>query len=171
LLDHLEALAPRLAATGIGSRSAEDARAVAQLCSVLDTVITQPGVFVIGATSRPELVDETVLFAGRLGLRVTLPLPGAGARTTLLAGLLAERAATGLTAQEIAFAAERAEGCSAAELALVADLYTAPAAATAGHVPAIERLLRIVDGLGSRWVLARDRAVDAAEDHVERSAR
>jgi transitional endoplasmic reticulum ATPase len=50
----------------------------------MDGLDSSTRVFVIGATNRPELLDEALLRPGRLGERIDIPLPDAAARKALL---------------------------------------------------------------------------------------
>jgi transitional endoplasmic reticulum ATPase len=50
----------------------------------MDGLDSSTRVFVIGATNRPELLDEAVLRPGRLGERIDIPLPDAAGRKAML---------------------------------------------------------------------------------------
>jgi transitional endoplasmic reticulum ATPase len=99
------------------------ARVVTQLLGELDSVRGLGGVIVIGATNRVDLVDPSVLRAGRLGTHVFVGLPDEGDRRAVLRVLLdgapfrsaAERTAV------IATYAKRTEGLSGAGLRQLVD--------------------------------------------------
>jgi transitional endoplasmic reticulum ATPase len=86
LLDHLDALAP-VRAGRTGERT--DERVVAALLASVDDVLAEGGVFVLGLTSRPELIDPALLRSGRLGLHLEVPLPDAERRSALLTRIAA----------------------------------------------------------------------------------
>ncbi|HEV8311009.1 MAG TPA: AAA family ATPase [Methylomirabilota bacterium] len=50
----------------------------------MDGLSSAPGVFVVGATNRPDLLDEAILRPGRLSERIEIPLPSAEQRRELL---------------------------------------------------------------------------------------
>ena len=72
LLDQLDALAP-VRAGETGERT--DERVVSALLASIDDALAEGGVFVVGITSRPELIDPAVIRSGRLGLHLEVPLP------------------------------------------------------------------------------------------------
>ncbi|XP_059608870.1 peroxisomal ATPase PEX1 [Phlebotomus argentipes] len=74
--DEFDSLAPR---RGHDSTGVTD-RVVNQLLTELDGVESLQGVTVIGATSRPELLDPALLRSGRIDRLVECPLPDAEAR-------------------------------------------------------------------------------------------
>ena len=84
LLDHIDALAP-IRAGETGERT--DERVVSALLASIDDVMAEGNVFVIGVTSRPELVDPAVTRSGRLGLHLEVANPDADRRAALLATL------------------------------------------------------------------------------------
>ena len=86
LLDQLDALAP-VRAGETGERT--DERVVSALLASIDDVLAEGGVFVVGVTSRPELIDPAVIRSGRLGLHLEVPLPDADRRRALLVELAA----------------------------------------------------------------------------------
>jgi transitional endoplasmic reticulum ATPase len=86
LLDQLDALAP-VRAGETGERT--DERVVSALMASLDDVLADGGVFVVGITSRPELIDPAVIRSGRLGLHLEVPLPDADRRRALVVELAA----------------------------------------------------------------------------------
>lgn len=45
------------------------------MLTALDGVDSLSGVWVIGATSRPDLIDPAILRPGRIGISVFCPLP------------------------------------------------------------------------------------------------
>jgi len=78
-IDELDALAPRR--TGLSG--VQDA-IVNQLLNEIDGMSTLPGVFVIGATNRPDTIDPALLRGGRLSRQIYIPLPDAKCRGELL---------------------------------------------------------------------------------------
>ena len=78
---------------------------------------------VVGATSRPDLVDDLVLGATGLRLRVDVPLPDHDDRAAILAAVLAARpAGARLTEDELTALAKRSDGLTPGDLVLAADL-------------------------------------------------
>ena len=115
LLDHLEAMAPRRTE----GRDPGDIRIAGQLAAVLSALTRTPGVVVVGATSRPDLVDDLVLGATGLRLRVDVPLPDDDDRAAILAARLADAA---VPEDEIAALAKRSGGLTPGDLVLATDL-------------------------------------------------
>lgn len=83
--DEFDSLAPR---RGHDSTGVTD-RVVNQLLTELDGVESLHGVTVIGATSRPELLDPALLRSGRIDRLVECHLPNAGARLSIYQHLCA----------------------------------------------------------------------------------
>jgi transitional endoplasmic reticulum ATPase len=79
--DEIDALAP---ARGAVHDSGSTDRVVAQLLTELDGIEDLNGVFVVGATNRPDLVDPALLRPGRLERLVYVPPPDAAARRAIL---------------------------------------------------------------------------------------
>lgn len=82
-LDELDALAPRRGSGGTGVTD----RVVNQLLTFLDGVEASgaaAGVFVVAATSRPDLIDPALLRPGRLDRALCCALPGARDRADIL---------------------------------------------------------------------------------------
>jgi transitional endoplasmic reticulum ATPase len=79
--DEIDALAP---VRGALHDSGVTDRVVAQLLTELDGIEDRPGVFVIGATNRPDLVDPALLRPGRLERMIYVPPPDAEARRAIL---------------------------------------------------------------------------------------
>ncbi|MBI4297230.1 MAG: CDC48 family AAA ATPase [Chloroflexi bacterium] len=79
--DEIDALAP---ARGGGADSHVAERVVGQFLSELDGIEELKGVVVLAATNRPDILDPALLRAGRLELRVELPLPDEKARLEIL---------------------------------------------------------------------------------------
>ncbi|XP_065203097.1 peroxisomal ATPase PEX1 [Planococcus citri] len=78
--DEFESLAPRRGndITGVTDR------VVNQLLTELDGVESVSGVWVLAATSRPDLIDPALLRPGRLGSMVYCPLPNQDERLSIL---------------------------------------------------------------------------------------
>ncbi|MDP9427872.1 MAG: AAA family ATPase [Actinomycetota bacterium] len=117
LLDHLEAMAPRRTE----ARDPGDVRIVGQLAAVLTELTSTPGVMVVGATSRPDLVDDLVLGATGLRLRVEVPPPDDDDRAAILAARLGD-AGLELPDEDLRALARAGSGLTPADLVLAVDL-------------------------------------------------
>lgn len=117
LLDHIEAMAPR---RSLG-RDPGDIRITGQLAAVLAQLTSTPGVMVVGATSEPALVDELMLGATGLRLRVEVPLPDVEDCCDILATHLQD-VGSELPEDELRAVAKSAEGLTPADLLLAVDL-------------------------------------------------
>jgi transitional endoplasmic reticulum ATPase len=117
LLDHIEAMAPRRSA----GRDPGDVRLAGQLAAVLAQLTRTPGVMVVGATREPALVDELVLGATGLRLRVEVPLPEVEDRYDILAAHLQD-VGSELPEDDLRAVAKSAEGLTPADLLLAVDL-------------------------------------------------
>ena len=117
LLDHLEAMAPRRSA----GRDPGDVRVVGQLAAILTDLTRAPGVMVVGATSQPDLVDELVLGATGLRLRVDVPLPDEDDRRDVIRARLAEWEAS-LPGDGLDSLAKETDGLTPGDLVLGVDL-------------------------------------------------
>jgi transitional endoplasmic reticulum ATPase len=107
--DELDVLAP---ARGAADPALE--RVVGQLLVEIDGVAATRGVFVLGATNRPEAIDAALLRPGRLERVLTLAPPDAAARREILA---VHAAAAPLSPEvDLDAVAEAARGWSGAEL-------------------------------------------------------
>jgi ribosome biogenesis ATPase len=78
--DELDALVPRRDASGTDS----SARVVNMLLTELDGINNRSGVYVIGATNRPDMIDPAILRPGRLGTNIFIDLPNADGRVEIL---------------------------------------------------------------------------------------
>jgi len=110
--DQLEAIAP---VRGADSGSGTADRVVGQLLTELDELAISDRVLVIGATNRTDLIDPSILRAGRLGLHIEIPFPDPPERTAQIALFCRETGVT-LAADDIAWLAERTGGYSGADL-------------------------------------------------------
>jgi transitional endoplasmic reticulum ATPase len=117
LLDHLEAMAPQRSE----GRDPGDVRIVGQLAAILTELTSTPGVMVVGATSRPELVDDLLLGATGLRLRVDVPLPDDDDRAAILAARLAD-AEQRIPDVDLRALATHSEGLTPGDLVLATDL-------------------------------------------------
>ncbi len=115
LLDHIDALAP-VRAGDTGERT--DERVVSALLASLDDVLAGGQVFVVGASNRPELIDEAVLRSGRLGMHLEVPNPDTARRAALIAAL-ADTHGLELDADLVAELAEGTAGWSAADIMML----------------------------------------------------
>jgi len=88
---------------------------VGQLLTELDELGASDRVLVIGATNRTDLIDPSVLRAGRLGLHIEIPLPDAADRRRQVE-LFCHETRVALSSEDIAWLAERTEGYSGADL-------------------------------------------------------
>merc|ERR1711939_144857 len=90
-------------------------RVMNQLLTEIDGVGAKKNVFFIGATNRPELLDEALLRPGRLDQLIYIPLPDLPARQGILESTL--RKSPIAPNVPISFIAQKTEGFSGADLA------------------------------------------------------
>merc|ERR1712196_736573 len=90
-------------------------RVMNQLLTEIDGVGVKKNVFFIGATNRPELLDEALLRPGRLDQLIYIPLPDLPSRQGILESTL--RKAPIAPNVPIPFLASKTEGFSGADLA------------------------------------------------------
>jgi ATP-dependent 26S proteasome regulatory subunit len=88
-------------------------RQVNQLLQEIDGVESTPGVLVVGATNRKELLDPALLRGGRLSRHIEIPLPDTAGRRALLELFTAGMPLRGVDLDEMA---RRTEGMSGADL-------------------------------------------------------
>ena len=110
--DELDALAPKR--DDIGSEAS--ARVVNTLLTELDGLDERAGIYVIGATNRPDMIDEAMLRPGRFETPLFVDLPGDNERVEILTTLLRTRRIGGLAQPEIADIAQGCKGFSGADL-------------------------------------------------------
>ena len=88
-----------------------------QILTEIDGVGVKKNVFFIGATNRPELLDEALLRPGRLDQLIYIPLPDLPARQGILESTL--KKAPLAPNVPLSFMAQKTEGFSGADLAVV----------------------------------------------------
>jgi transitional endoplasmic reticulum ATPase len=80
-LDEIDALLP----TRMGGINLYSDKVVNQFLHEMDGLVRNPGVFVIGATNRRDMLDPALLRGGRLSREIEIPLPDKLARAALFA--------------------------------------------------------------------------------------
>mmetsp|Transcript_107589 Transcript_107589/g.269897 ORF Transcript_107589/g.269897 Transcript_107589/m.269897 type:complete len:529 (-) Transcript_107589:34-1620(-) len=97
----------------VGDSGAGD-RVMNQLLTEIDGVGVRKNVFFVGATNRPELLDEALLRPGRLDQLIYIPLPDLPARQSILECTL--RKSPIAPNVSLAYIAQKTEGFSGADL-------------------------------------------------------
>merc|ERR1711869_153171 len=97
-----------------GAGGASD-RIMNQLLTEIDGVGVKKNVFFVGATNRPELLDDALLRPGRLDQLIYIPLPDLPARQGILESTLKKSPIAPNV--PLSFIAEKTEGFSGADLA------------------------------------------------------
>jgi transitional endoplasmic reticulum ATPase len=100
-IDEIDAIAARR-----GEFQVHDTQ-VNQLLSEIDGVTGQRGVFVIGATNRPDQLDPALLRGGRLSRTIVLGLPDQRGRLAILCLYAARMPTVGVSLEQVARLAER----------------------------------------------------------------
>jgi transitional endoplasmic reticulum ATPase len=147
-IDEIDALAGRRGAVEVHDSH------VNQLLAEIDGVSGQRGVFVIGATNRPDQIDPAMLRGGRLSRTIVLGLPDEAGRLAILRLHAARMPTVGVRLEEIA---RDAEGLSPADIkalcqeaALAAMARGTAAGAAVGHEDFTEALARLRDSAEAR---------------------
>jgi transitional endoplasmic reticulum ATPase len=113
---------------------------VNQLLSEIDGVSGQRGVFVVGATNRPDQLDPALLRGGRLSRTIVLGLPDEAGRHALLCLMTARMPTVGVDLERLA---RDSDGLSPADLkGLCQEAAMAAMARTAGQegqAPAVQQ--------------------------------
>ena len=81
--DEIDSIAPRRS-NGSGSDTNVTERMVSQLLTEIDGLEDLKGVTIIGATNRPDIIDEALLRPGRFDRIIEVPLPDKNARLHIL---------------------------------------------------------------------------------------
>merc|ERR1711972_279453 len=101
--------------SGGGDAGGAGDRVLNQLLTEIDGVGVKKNVFFVGATDRPELLDEALLRPGRLDQLIYIPLPDLPSRQSILDSTL--RKSPVAPNVPISFVAQKTEGFSGADLA------------------------------------------------------
>jgi transitional endoplasmic reticulum ATPase len=144
-LDELDAVAPkRLADQGISDSQ------LTQLLVEIDGIGSHPGVFVIGATNRPDILDQAITRGGRLSRTIWIPLPDLDGRASILE-LNTRRMPLGDV--DLRAVARVTEGFSGGDLKAVCQQAAISAlmrtSARSGHPKASEAQVRLEDFAGA----------------------
>ncbi|OII75677.1 transitional endoplasmic reticulum ATPase protein [Cryptosporidium andersoni] len=99
----------------IGDAGGAGDRVMNQLLTEIDGVGVKKNLFFIGATNRPEILDEALLRPGRLDQLIYIPLPDLPARISVLQAILRKSPISKNV--PISFLAQKTEGFSGADLA------------------------------------------------------
>merc|ERR1712050_384775 len=110
-IDEIDSIAPKRDKTS----GEVERRVVSQMLTLIDGVGVKKNVFFIGATNRPELLDEALLRPGRLDQLIYIPLPDLPARQGILEATLKKSPVAPNV--PLSFIAQKTEGFSVADLA------------------------------------------------------
>merc|ERR1712093_707076 len=108
--------------SGGGDAGGAGDRVMNQLLTEIDGVGAKKNVFFVGATNRPELLDEALLRPGRLDQLIYIPLPDLESRESILRAVL--RKCPVASNVPIPFIAKLTDGFSGADLAELCQLAT-----------------------------------------------
>ena len=100
---------------GGGDAGGAGDRVMNQLLTEIDGVGSKKNVFFVGATNRPEILDEALLRPGRLDQLIYIPLPDLPSRQSILTATLKKSPIAPNVS--IPFIASKMEGFSGADLA------------------------------------------------------
>merc|ERR1712086_689606 len=113
--DELDSIGTARGSGGGGDAGGAGDRVMNQLLTEIDGVGAKKNVFFIGATNRPELLDEALLRPGRLDQLIYIPLPDLPARQGILEATLKKSPLAPNV--PIPFISQKTEGFSGADLA------------------------------------------------------
>jgi len=113
--DELDSIGTARGGGGGGDGGGAGDRVMNQLLTEIDGVGVKKNVFFVGATNRPELLDDALLRPGRLDQLIYIPLPDRPARQGILESTLKKSPIAPNVS--LAFIAELTDGFSGADLA------------------------------------------------------
>merc|ERR1711935_610889 len=113
--DELDSIGTARGSGGGGDAGGAGDRVMNQLLTEIDGVGVKKNVFFVGATNRPELLDEALLRPGRLDQLIYIPLPDLPARHGILEATL--RKTPMAPNVPLSFLSQKTEGFSGADLA------------------------------------------------------
>jgi transitional endoplasmic reticulum ATPase len=82
--DELDSIAVARGSGGGGDAGGAGDRVINQLLTEMDGVGSKKNIFFIGATNRPEILDEAIIRPGRLDQLIYIPLPDQPSRLGVL---------------------------------------------------------------------------------------
>ena len=82
--DEMDSIAKKRSAGGGGGASDASDRVINQILSEIDGMGPQKDVFIIGATNRPDILDESITRPGHLDQLIFIPLPDYPSRLSIL---------------------------------------------------------------------------------------
>jgi len=115
-LDELDSIAKSRGGS-VGDAGGASDRVVNQLLTEMDGMTSKKNVFVIGATNRPEQLDNALCRPGRLDTLVYVPLPDAASRLGIIKAQL--RKTPVASDVNLEFIAEKTHGFSGADLGFI----------------------------------------------------
>jgi len=115
-LDELDSIAKSRGGSNGDAGGASD-RVVNQLLTEMDGMTSKKNVFVIGATNRPEQLDNALCRPGRLDTLVYVPLPDEASRLGILSAQL--RKTPVASDVDLKFIASKTHGFSGADLGFI----------------------------------------------------
>merc|ERR1712054_537576 len=117
-LDELDSIA-KARGGSMGDAGGASDRVANQLLTEMDGMTSKKNVFVIGATNRPEQLDNALCRPGRLDTLVYVPLPDEASRAGILKAQLRK---TPVSPEiDLSFIASKTHGFSGADLAFIAQ--------------------------------------------------
>ncbi|CAG9328776.1 unnamed protein product [Blepharisma stoltei] len=119
-------------------------RVMNQLLTEMDGVGTKKNLFIIGATNRPEILDEALLRPGRLDQLIYIPLPDKPSRISVLQSLV--RKSPVAKNVYLDFIADLTEGFSGADLAELVQRAAKSAVREAIEADAQRKALQVEQG-------------------------
>ena len=111
--DELDSIGVSRGRGGGGGSEASD-RVINQLLTEMDGIGVKKNVFIVGATNRPDILDEALLRPGRLDQLVYIPLPDEKSRLSIIKAILRKSPIDKSIPME--FLAEKTKGFSGADL-------------------------------------------------------
>jgi len=112
--DELDSIGVARGRGGGGGGSEASDRVINQLLTEMDGIGVKKNVFIVGATNRPDILDEALLRPGRLDQLVYIPLPDEKSRLSIIKAILRKSPIDKKIPLE--FLAEKTKGFSGADL-------------------------------------------------------